>query len=62
MTTAAMLLGAFPLIIAGGAGAEARHAIGFVLEGGLLFGTLLTLFLLPMVYCWIKRLELGVNA
>ena len=58
MTTAAMILGALPLILSGGAGAEARHAIGFVLVGGLLFGTLLTLFLLPMVYCWVKRLTL----
>jgi multidrug efflux pump len=58
MTTAAMVLGALPLIISGGAGTEARHAIGFVLVGGLLFGTLLTLFLLPTVYCWVKRVVL----
>lgn len=55
MTTAAMVLGALPLVLSGGAGAEARHAIGFILLGGLLFGTLLTVFLLPMVYCWVKH-------
>jgi multidrug efflux pump len=50
MTTAAMVLGAVPLALASGAGAEARNAIGVVIVGGLLLGTLLTLFVIPVAY------------
>ena len=50
MTTGAMVLGAVPLAFAGGAGAEARHQIGWVIVGGLSFGTLFTLFVVPVVY------------
>ena len=50
MTTGAMVLGAVPLAIASGAGAEARHQIGWVIVGGLSFGTLFTLFIVPVVY------------
>ncbi|MGD0465168.1 MAG: efflux RND transporter permease subunit [Gammaproteobacteria bacterium] len=50
MTTSAMILGALPLIISSGAGFEARRAIGIVLIGGLLFGTVFTLFILPQFY------------
>jgi len=50
MTTGAMVLGAAPLAIATGAGAEARHQIGWVIVGGLTFGTLFTLFIVPVVY------------
>jgi multidrug efflux pump len=49
MTTAAMILGATPLIITSGAGSEARASIGLVIVGGMIFGTLLTLFVLPTV-------------
>ncbi|ASQ46047.1 efflux RND transporter permease subunit [Legionella clemsonensis] len=54
MTTGAMLFGVFPLILTHDAGAESRHAIGFVLLGGLSLGTLLTLFILPAVYFMVK--------
>ena len=47
MTTAAMVLGAVPLALSHGAGAEARQAIGWVVVGGMLLGTLLTLFVIP---------------
>lgn len=47
MTTAAMVLGALPLITSSGAGVESRAAIGTVIVGGMVFGTLLTLFVLP---------------
>jgi multidrug efflux pump len=47
MTTAAMVLGALPLVFTGGAGNEARVAIGLVIVGGMIFGTILTLFVLP---------------
>ena len=50
MTTGAMVLGAIPLAFASGAGAEARHQIGWVIVGGLSFGTLFTLFVVPVVY------------
>ncbi|MBL8541251.1 MAG: efflux RND transporter permease subunit, partial [Betaproteobacteria bacterium] len=50
MTTAAMVLGAVPLAIATGAGAESRQPIGWVIVGGLVFGTLLTLFVIPTAY------------
>ena len=50
MTTAAMVLGALPLVTASGAGAEARSPIGVVIVGGLLVGTLLTLFVIPVAY------------
>lgn len=47
MTTAATVLGAFPLVIGHGAGVEARASIGLVIVGGMIFGTILTLFVLP---------------
>ncbi len=50
MTTGAMVLGALPLAIASGAGAESRQQIGWVIVGGMSFGTLLTLFVVPTVY------------
>jgi multidrug efflux pump len=50
MTTGAMVFGAVPLAFAGGAGAEARHQIGWVIVGGMSFGTLFTLFVVPVVY------------
>ena len=50
MTTGAMVLGAVPLALASGAGAEARQPIGWVIVGGLLLGTLFTLFVVPTAY------------
>lgn len=55
MTTFAMILGALPLALARGAGAESRQAIGWVVVGGLSLGTLLTLFVIPSVYSWFVR-------
>lgn len=55
MTTSAMVLGTLPLVIATGAGFEARRAIGIVLIGGLFFGTAFTLFILPQFYYLIKK-------
>jgi len=49
MTTGAMVLGAIPLALAEGAGAESRRQIGWVIVGGMSFGTLLTLFVVPAV-------------
>jgi multidrug efflux pump len=50
MTTAAMVLGAVPLALAHGAGAESRQQIGWVIVGGMTLGTVLTLFVLPALY------------
>jgi multidrug efflux pump len=50
MTTGAMVLGAVPLALAHGAGAESRTQIGWVIVGGMTFGTLLTLFVVPTAY------------
>ena len=50
MTTAAMVLGAIPLALAEGAGAESRQQIGWVIVGGMTLGTLLTLYVVPCVY------------
>lgn len=55
MTTGAMVLGVLPLVYATGAGAESRQQIGWVLVGGLLFGTVLTLFVVPAAYTYIAR-------
>jgi multidrug efflux pump len=55
MTTAAMVLGALPLAIATGAGAESRNQIGLVIVGGLLLGTFLTLFVVPTAYTLLAR-------
>ena len=55
MTTGAMVLGSIPLALAAGAGAEARHQIGWVIVGGMSFGTLLTLFVVPVVYVLLAR-------
>jgi len=50
MTTAAMVLGVIPLILASGAGAASRFNMGLVIASGLSIGTLFTLFVLPAVY------------
>jgi multidrug efflux pump len=55
MTTGAMVLGALPLATAHGAGAESRQQIGWVIVGGMLLGTLLTLFVVPTAYTLLAR-------
>jgi len=54
MTTGAMIFGSLPLILSSGAGIEARRSIGFVLVGGLAFGTCFTLLILPKLYHLLK--------
>ncbi|MEO8160654.1 MAG: efflux RND transporter permease subunit, partial [Arenimonas sp.] len=61
MTTGAMVLGAAPLAFATGAGAEARHQIGWVIVGGMSFGTLLTLFVVPIVYTLMARTHRAID-
>jgi multidrug efflux pump len=66
MTTAAMVLGVVPLILASGAGAVSRFNMGLVIASGLSIGTLFTLFVVPAVYLLIatdhsRRLEQGAS-
>lgn len=53
MTTAAMVLGILPLVLASGAGAVSRNNIGLVISVGLSVGTLFTLFVVPVMYALI---------
>ena len=55
MTTGAMVLGAIPLALATGAGAESRQQIGWVIVGGMSLGTLLTIFVVPTMYTLLSR-------
>lgn len=55
MTTSAMVAGALPLALAAGTGAESRQEIGWVIVGGMTFGTFLTLFVLPTAYTLLAR-------
>ena len=50
MTMLSTVLGALPLILSSGAGAEARHAIGWIVFGGLGIATVFTLVLIPVIY------------
>lgn len=61
MTTSAMVLGAIPLALASGAGAESRQQIGWSIVGGMTIGTFLTLFVVPIVYRFIAQ-ERNKNA
>ncbi|MDF1827613.1 MAG: efflux RND transporter permease subunit [Legionellaceae bacterium] len=53
MTTAAMVFGVLPLLIASGAGAVSRFDIGLVIASGLLIGTVFTLFVVPAIYTYV---------
>ncbi len=62
MTVVSTILGAVPLAIASGAGAESRRAIGIVIIGGLGFATVLTLYLTPVLYDLLARFARPANA
>ena len=55
MTTGAMVLGAVPLALSTGAGAESRIQIGWVIVGGMTLGTVLTIFVVPTMYTLLAR-------
>jgi multidrug efflux pump len=61
MTSIAMVAGAIPLAIHGGAGSEARQAIGTVIIGGLTLSTLLTLYIIPVLYILVARYAKPAN-
>lgn len=57
MTTASMILGALPLALASGSGAETRHQVGWVIVGGLFIGTFFSLIVVPVAYTYLAKLK-----
>ena len=57
MTTFAMVIGSIPLALANGAGAASRRQIGWAIVGGMSFGTLFTLFIVPLMYVIFSRFK-----
>ncbi len=62
MTTLAALLGALPLALGTGVGSELRRPLGISIVGGLLVSQLLTLYTTPVIYLYLDRFRLWVNA
>jgi multidrug efflux pump len=62
MTTAATVVGHFPLVLASGPGAGARNSIGIMLVSGMIIGTLFTLFVVPSIYVLVARTRTAVAA
>ncbi len=61
MTTMSAILGAVPLAIGGGMGAELRQPLGITIIGGLIFSQVLTLYTTPVIYLWFDRLALRLG-
>ena len=55
MTTAATVIGHFPLVLAKGPGAGARNSIGIMLVSGMIIGTCFTLFVVPSIYVLVAK-------
>jgi multidrug efflux pump len=61
MTTMAALLGALPLMLGGGTGAELRFPLGVTIVGGLIVSQLLTLFTTPVIYLAFNRVARAIG-
>ena len=61
MTTAATVVGHFPLVLATGPGAGARNSIGMMLVSGMIIGTVFTLFVVPSIYMLVARTRVPVS-
>ncbi len=57
MTTMAALMGTLPIALGFGAGAESRRPLGLAVVGGLLFSQMLTLYVTPVFYVYMDRLD-----
>jgi HAE1 family hydrophobic/amphiphilic exporter-1 len=58
MTTMAALLGTLPIALAYGEGADARQPLGLAVVGGLLVSQILTLYITPVLYIYMERLQI----
>jgi len=61
MTTAATVVGHFPLVLAKGPGAGARNSIGIMLVSGMIIGTVFTLFVVPSIYMLVARKHIALS-
>jgi HAE1 family hydrophobic/amphiphilic exporter-1 len=61
MTTAAALMGTLPIALGIGAGAESRRALGLAVVGGLLFSQIITLYITPVYYIYLDKLQGKIN-
>ena len=62
MTTMAALLGALPLALGFGEGAELRRPLGIAIVGGLIVSQMLTLYTTPVIYLYLDRFRAGPRA
>jgi multidrug efflux pump len=62
MTTAATVIGHFPLVLATGPGAGARNSIGIMLVSGMIIGTMFTLFVVPSIYMLVAKTRVRASA
>jgi multidrug efflux pump len=62
MTTAATVVGHFPLVLAKGPGAGARNSIGIMLVSGMIIGTAFTLFVVASIYMLVARKHVAESA